>query len=328
MWTESFPLILFAAFVLDFFFKDPPNHFHPVVYMGHAVSILERRFRKISVPAVAQGGMLAVLLITAVWIICFIFLRLCYMAGPIWGNTASVITLYFTFSASGLEKAASDVKTELDSRSIVKARKKVQMIVGRRTDRLDESGISGAAVESVAENFVDGFVSPFFFAVLGGPPLAIAYKMVNTLDSMIGYRNETYIEFGKVAARIDDAANFIPARISVGFIALASTLLSGAKGGRRSVRTALTQGRFQKSPNAGYPEAAFAGALKIRLSGPAEYHGTFVKKPYIGADFPPPGPGDVKRACDLMMLSSFLSVIFFLFFLVVFDITVMSFWTQ
>ena len=311
--SESAPFILLSAFVLDFFLKDPPNRFHPVVYMGKAVSILEKRFRKLSLPAVFQGGLLAIFLISATWLVFYTFLRLCYTAGPLWGNTASVIILYFTFSASGLKKAAADVKKALDSRDIKKGRQKVSMIVGRRTDRLDESGICGAAVESVAENFVDGFLSPLFFAALGGPPLAMAYKMVNTLDSMIGYRNDTYLRFGKAAARIDDAANFIPARGSVVCIALASTMLSGIKAGSRSVQTAVTQGRLQKSPNAGYPEASFAGALKIRLSGPAEYHGTLVEKPYIGASFPPPGPGDVKRACDLMMLSSFLSVVFFSF---------------
>lgn len=314
--SESAPFILLSAFVLDFFLKDPPNRFHPVVYMGKAVSILEKRFRKLSLPAVFQGGLLAIFLISATWFVFYTLFYLSYKAGPIWGDAASVIILYFTFSAAGLKKAAADVKKALDCGDIKKGRQKVSMIVGRQTDRLDRSGICGAAVESVAENFVDGFVSPLFFAALGGPALAMAYKMVNTLDSMIGYRNDTYLRFGKVAARIDDAANFIPARISVGFIALSSALLSGLKAGSRSVQTAVTQGRLQKSPNAGYPEAAFAGALEIRLSGPAEYHGTLVEKPYIGASFPPPGPMSVQRACDLMMLSSLLSVVFFSFLFV------------
>ncbi|MCF8045435.1 MAG: adenosylcobinamide-phosphate synthase CbiB [Desulfarculaceae bacterium] len=312
--SDLFPFILFSAFVLDFFFKDPPNRFHPVVYMGYAVSILEKRFRKLFLPEGLQGVILAVLLIVGVWLLFYVLLRVCYEVGPIWGNTASVITLYFAFSAAGLKKAAADVRYALETGDIGKGRKMVQRIVGRQTEQLDKSGIAGAAVESVAENFVDGFLSPLFFAALGGPALAMAYKMVNTLDSMIGYRNDTYIRFGKAAARIDDAANFIPARISVVVIALASTLLSGAKAGLRSVQTAVTQGRLQKSPNAGYPEAAFAGALEIRLAGPAEYHGILVEKPYIGVDFPPPGPGDVKRACDLMMLSSFVSALFFSFF--------------
>lgn len=311
--TDLSPFLPFSAFVLDFFLKDPPNRFHPVVYMGHAVSILEKRFRKLSVPVQLQGGILAVLLIGGTWLLFYILLRVCYTFGPVWGNAASVVILYFTFSAAGLKKAAADVRYALERGDIEKGRKMLQMIVGRQTERLDESGIFGAAVESVAENFVDGFLSPLFFAVLGGPPLAMAYKMVNTLDSMIGYRNETYLHFGKAAARIDDAANFLPARISVVFIALAAILLSGVKTGFRSVQTAVIQGRLQKSPNAGYPEAAFAGALEIRLSGPAEYHGTLVEKPYIGADFSPPGPGDLKRACDLMMLSSFVSVLFFSF---------------
>lgn len=313
MTNDISSLVLFSAFVLDFFLKDPPDRFHPVVYMGHAVSILEKRLRRLSLPEGVQGGILAISLIAATWILVFIFIRLCHAAGPVWGNTASILTLYFTFSAAGLEKAAADVRHALEKGDIEKGRKRVQMIVGRKTESLDESGISGAAVESVGENFVDGFLSPLLFAVLGGPPLAMAYKMVNTLDSMIGYRNDTYIRFGKAAARIDDAANFIPARISVLFIALAAVLLSGAKAGFCSITTAATQGSLQKSPNAGYPEAAFAGALKIRLAGPAEYHGILVQKPYIGSGFPLPVLRDVKRACDLLMLSSLLSVLFFSF---------------
>lgn len=306
--------ILFFAFALDFFLKDPPNFFHPVVYMGKAVSFFEFRFRRLPIRKTFQGGLLAVLLISLTWGIFYGVIGLFYTLGTAWGNTASVITLYFSFSAAGLEQAACNVKTALDKGDIETGRKKVQMIVGRRTDRLDETGVSRAAVESAAENFVDGFLSPLFYAVIGGPPLAMAYKMINTLDSMIGYRNETYMEFGKPAARIDDAANYIPARISVVIIAFASALLSGLNSGVKAAGTAFSQGRRHKSPNAGYPEAAFAGALEVRLSGPAEYHGELVEKPYIGEAFALPGPGDIKRACDLLMLSSFLSIVFSLLF--------------
>ncbi len=191
---------------------------------------------------------------------------------------------------------------------IKKARKKVSMIVGRQTQKLDEAAITRATVETVAENFVDGFLSPLFFAMVGGAPLALAYKMVNTLDSMVGYKNETYIFFGRASARIDDAANFIPARISVLIISLSAFIFS-IKKSILAFKTGFHQGSLHKSPNAGYPEAAFSGALKIRLGGPSFYHGAIVEKPFIGKSFKDPGKEKIKQACDLMMFSSFLATL-------------------
>jgi adenosylcobinamide-phosphate synthase len=182
------------------------------------------------------------------------------------------------------------------------------MIVGRQTDTLDERGVTRACVETVAENFVDGFLSPLFFAVIGGVPLAIAYKMVNTLDSMVGYKNETYFYFGRASARTDDVANFIPARLSVLIISLGAALFSFNQG-ILAFKTGFSQGDLHKSPNAGYPEAAFSGALWVRLGGPSTYHGTRVEKPIIGRSFNDPEKGKIKQACDLMMLASFLATL-------------------
>jgi adenosylcobinamide-phosphate synthase len=178
------------------------------------------------------------------------------------------------------------------------------MIVGRETQTLSAQAVTRAAIETVAENLVDGVVSPLFFAALGGAPLAMAYKMVNTLDSMVGYKNDTYRQFGKAAARIDDAANFIPARLAVPVIALAAQLLAG-KGGR-AFGTAWQEGGHHVSPNAGYAEAAFAGTLGVKLIGPAVYHGQRVEKPYIGKAFGDTRPSDIGRACDLMLLAALL----------------------
>ena len=206
-----------------------------------------------------------------------------------------------------------DVQTALEINGIKAGRDKIAMIVGRDVNNLDQTGVVKAGIETVAENFVDGFLSPLFFALIGGIPCAVAYKMINTLDSMVGYKNDKYIEFGRASARIDDVANFIPARVSVIIIAGATFLLPD-KRGLSSLITGFSEGRFHKSPNAGFPEAAFAGALKVKLGGPNYYHGKLVEKPYIGNDFQDPGLGQIKQACELMLFASFLSTIISCFF--------------
>ena len=162
--------------------------------------------------------------------------------------------------------------------------------------------ISRATVETVGENLVDGVISPLFYAAIGGAPLAMAYKMINTLDSMIGYKNDKYRDFGKLAARIDDVANFIPARLSIPVISLAAQIID--RKGVRTFQTALSEGANHTSPNAGYSEAAFAGALGIRLGGPNYYHGRIVSKPFLGIPFTQINSNHNKKACDLMLLST------------------------
>ena len=166
-------------------------------------------------------------------------------------------------------------------------------------------GVSSLAAYAFSRMRFVGKQALFFF-LLGGVPLAAAYKMVNTLDSMVGYKNERYYHFGKVSARLDDGFNFVPARVSVPLIALAAQILSGS--GIRSLKTAWSEGGNHTSPNAGRPEAAFAGALQVKLNGPNTYGGILVKKPYIGVRFGAVRIDDIKKACDLMMLCSLFSV--------------------
>jgi adenosylcobinamide-phosphate synthase len=191
--------------------------------------------------------------------------------------------------------------------NVVEGRKKVAMVVGRDVAQYNEEGISRAVVETVAENLVDGVISPLFFAVIGGAPLALMYKMVNTLDSMVGYKNDKYMDFGNASARLDDVLNYIPARLSIPIIALATHILSGK--GQRCLKTAVLEGANHSSPNAGYPEAAFAGALAVKLNGPNYYNDKLVEKPYIGARFGKTSITDIKKACDIMMLSSFFGLV-------------------
>jgi adenosylcobinamide-phosphate synthase len=215
---------------------------------------------------------------------------------------AEILIIYYCISIRSLENSAMAVFRALTQTRLDDARTKVSLIVGRDVENLNPDEISRATVETVGENLVDGVISPLFYAVIGGAPLAMAYKMINTLDSMIGYKNDKYRDFGKVAARIDDIANFIPARFSVPVISLAAQIIDGK--GARTFQTALTEGANHTSPNAGYSEAAFAGALGVRLGGPNYYHGRLVSKAYLGIPFNQINRNHIKKACDLMMLSA------------------------
>ncbi len=311
MFNDSIIYTLLAAYTLDIIFGDPRWLPHPVVWMGNAISIFELHFRRLIKSQFIAGSLFALFLIFSSWIIAFTVIKLSYLIHQFAGFAVEVVLMFFCLSARTLERAASEVEaafkiTETNNR-LESARLKVSMIVGREVKYLDETGVVKATVETVAENFVDGFLSPLFFALVGGVPAAIAYKMINTLDSMVGYKNDRYILFGKASARIDDLANFIPARISVVVISVAASILSVSRG-VVAFKTAIKEGREHKSPNSGYPEAAFAGALKVKLGGSNYYHGALVEKPYIGKNFGEPGIEKIKMACDLMLLSSLISI--------------------
>lgn len=296
---------LFGAFVLDLLIGDPLWLFHPVRWMGMAISGLEPGFRRLQISLVISGALFAGSLILGTWGITFIIVYLAGVAHPVCRQLLEIILVYYCISPSSLRKAAMDVDDALISSGLIQARKKVSFIVGRETQQLSEHGVIRAAVETVAENLVDGVISPLFYAAIGGAPLAMAYRMVNTLDSMVGYRNDRYLQFGKISARMDDIANYIPARLSIPIIAIAAQLLSG--NGKCAFQTAVHEGSHHASPNSGYSEAAFAGALSVKLNGPNTYHGRVVNKPYIGIAFGNVARSDIRKACDLMFLCSFLT---------------------
>ncbi len=298
--------LLPLAFTLDAILGDPRFLPHPIRWMGSAIIFLEPRFRKLPISLLLSGALFSIGLIAAAWTATAILAWAAGAIHPVLGASLEIILVYYCISARSLEDAAMDVHKSLAAGRLTEARQKVGMIVGRDTDELSGKGVTKAAVETVAENLVDGVVSPLFFAAIGGAPLAMAYKMVNTLDSMIGYKDDRYLLFGRFAARMDDVANFIPARLSVPIISLAAHILCG--NGRRAFETARVEGGNHTSPNAGRSEAAFAGALGVKLIGPALYRGRRVDKPYIGAQFEEVREGDVKKACDLMLLSSLLWV--------------------
>ncbi len=298
-------LVLPAAVSLDLLLGDPQGWPHPVRWMGRAIEWMEPVCRKRWRDEYFAGTVFAVGLILAAWLTAVAVVRILTGLHPLLGSLAEMVMIYYSLSVRSLGDAALEIHGLLKRGEIDTARTKLSFIVGRDVARYQEQDISRATVETVAENFVDGVLSPLFFVAIGGAPLGMAYKMVNTLDSMVGYKNERYLRFGRSAARIDDAANFIPARLAVIAICMAAASLKPSRG-RRAFRTALLEGGHHSSPNAGLPEAAFAGALGLRLGGPNYYHGRLVKKPYIGYRFGPSRPSHIIDACQLMLTAALL----------------------
>jgi adenosylcobinamide-phosphate synthase len=291
-----------AAFLLDLVLGDPESLPHPIRWMGKAIASLEHTFRNIPIKLIFSGTLFAVSLIAGTWCLTALLLLAAKLIHPIVCDILEIVLIYYAISTRSLEDAALEVYRALKQNRLQEAKASLGMIVGRDVAELKEEGIARATVETVGENLVDGVVSPLLYAAIGGAPLAMAYKMVNTLDSMIGYKNDTYRHFGKIAARIDDVANFIPARLVVAVIAIAAQILTHR--GLPTWKTAVAEGANHSSPNAGYSEAAFAGALSVQLGGPNLYGGHLVSKPYIGLRFGQTKPIHIKRACDLMVLSA------------------------
>ncbi len=318
-WFPS-PWALLLAFALDLILGDPSGLPHPIRWMGRAIEVLEPGFRRISSNQILAGACFTGVLVSGTFVLSRLVLYLALLVHPWLHFGLEALCLYYCLSLRSLAAAAKDVGRSLHTEGLESARGRLQMIVGREVATLSESGVVRGAVETVAENFVDGVLSPLFYAVLGGAPLALAFKMINTLDSMIGYKNAIYRDFGRAAARLDDAANWIPARLSVIIISLAAWLMMGRF--RSSLQTALREGRQHASPNAGYSEAAFAGALQVKLGGPNHYHGQLVDKPFIGRGFPPPGPEAIHQACRLLYLVSAIALVLACIVLLVFDLPV------
>jgi adenosylcobinamide-phosphate synthase len=294
--------ILIAAFILDLLVGDPEKIPHPIRWMGKSIIRLEPLFRILPVHPFISGTLFSVVLIFGVWGVTALIIKLGNNLHHYIGTLLETIIIFYSISIRSLEREAIRVLEMLKKNSLENARKQVSRIVGRDVEHLDSTGIAQAAVESVAESLVDGVISPIFFAWIGGAPMAMAYKMINTLDSMIGHKDDIYIHFGKTAARIDDAANFIPARASIPVISLCAHLLAGR--GSEAFLTGIREGRSHLSPNSGFPEAAFSGALGVRLGGPSFYAGERIDKPFIGKRFGHVESNHIQKACDLMLLSS------------------------
>lgn len=295
-----------AAFALDIVVGDPRGMPHPIRWMGRGIEILEPVFRRTVKNEYLSGTLFALSLIIGCWAVTEWVVSGASHIHPAVGVGLEVLFIFFSLSARSLSDAGTEIYSLLRDGRVDTARSKLSMVVGRDVTGYGGDDISRAAVETVAENFVDGVLSPLFFAAIGGAPLAMAYKMVNTLDSMVGYNNLRYRQFGRAAAWIDDLANLIPARLSVIIISVAAQLLAADRG-RTALITAMKEGSHHKSPNAGYPEAAFAGALAVKLNGPNYYGGVLVEKPYIGIDFGAAKVHHIQKSCELMLFAAIIS---------------------
>lgn len=298
-----------VAFALDMFIGDPGWFPHPVKGMGKFIRILERLLYKPYFNLRAGGIILALLVVGVSWLGGFFALYLATRAGKWLEFILGTFIIFTTLSVNGLAREAKDVYLALDNCDTNLARKRLARIVGRDTENLSEPDMVRATVESVAESSVDGIVSPLFYAFLGGAPLALAYKAVNTLDSMLGYKNEKYLCFGWFSAKLDDLANFISARAGALLIPLAAFL--GGRKSKPAFKIMLRDGRNSPSPNAGISEAGFAGALGIRLGGTNFYQGEKEERPFIGDISKELTKEDILSAIRLMQVLSFISLLIF-----------------
>ncbi len=291
--------IIAAAVGLDLIFGDNENLPHPVKILGTIISKGESLCRSLPISAMLQGSLLAISVTALSFIVTDITISLLLKTGAIAAWLFSVMTIYFSISLKCLSDEALAVKNALEQQGIEAARKQIARLVGRDTANLDEAGIAMATIETVAENLVDGVTAPLFYAAIGGPPLCAAYRTVNTLDAMIGYKNAKYADFGKFAARMDDIANWIPARLSVVAVCAASRITGiGTRGDiRRVVRRDC---RCHSSPNSGFTESAFAAALGVRIGGPATYKGKTTEYPWINHECRRPVASDIARAVRLL----------------------------
>ena len=301
---------ILIALLLDLALGDPRWLPHPVRLIGRLIAALEGPARRVIPDARLAGSVTALAVILAAALITGAMIGIAGWIHPLLEDAVSIILLYTTLAARDLADHSIGVYRALERFDLTEARRLVSWLVGRDTERLTEAEVVRAAVESVAENTVDGIIAPLFFAAIGGPAVAMAYKAVSTLDSMIGYRSERYVDFGRTAAKIDDGANYIPARLAAPIITAAAALT----GGRATAawRIARRDGRKHLSPNAGIAEAAFAGALGIRLGGVIERRGRPVNLPEIGDTIMPLAHGQILAANRMMYAATGIAAAVFL----------------
>ncbi|WP_291321870.1 adenosylcobinamide-phosphate synthase CbiB [Desulfonatronospira sp.] len=312
-------IILVLAFGLDLILGDPVYRLHPVRLMGAAVTRMERMLFGLGLNGVCGGAVLVVSLLLVINVLVVGVVRLCAMI-PFMDLITMVFLVYSCMGLKDLAKHTQPIARTLEKGDISRARALLQMIVGRDTNLLDRSGVARAAVESVAENFVDGYLALVFWFTAGcilgllsgvdpsvsGVVMAVSYRMVNTLDAMVGYRSIRYVHFGRFTAGLDDALNHVPARMSIFVISLGA--LACGYDWRNALVTGLRDRRKHASPNAGHSEAAMAGALQIRLGGPVQYAFALVEKPWMGDGGQAPGPGHIRAALKIIHCASWIGL--------------------
>ena len=299
-----------AAFLVDILIGDPEYKFHPVRIMGKGIYYFEKHFRFLSRDQKLNGTIfcLFITLLFASVVFLIIFILSLFQDSLIIRIIKEVFIIYVIYSSialGDLDKKAKEIYRLLKKGELRNARKKTGFIVGRDTKVLDEKEIIRATVETVAENITDGIISPLFYLFIGGAPLMIFYKAASTLDSMVGYKNERYINFGFFSAKLDDILNYIPARIT-GLILIPLSFLMLLKNGLKSFKIALRDGRKNPSPNSGFPEAGIAGGFGIQLGGANYYQSKLSLKPLIGDKLNDLNIIHIKEAVTISYLASIL----------------------
>ena len=310
-----------AGFVLDLLIGDPHFIPHPVRLIGSLISFCDKRLncdagyniseKKLNLTKYKRGMLLAFTVIFATFAMSVIIIVAAYSINLYAGVIAEAVMTWQILATKCLRVEGMRVYDALRTDGIDAGRRAVSMIVGRDTSVLDAAGVTRAAVETIAENTSDGVIAPMLYTAIGGPVLGFVYKAVNTMDSMLGYKNDKYMYFGRFAAKLDDVVNFIPARISA-YLMIAAAFIGGRQFDGKNAYRIFKRDRFNHaSPNSAQTEAAMAGALDVQLAGNAYYFGKLYEKPTIGDPIRPVEPEDIKRANRLMYAASILGVVVF-----------------
>jgi adenosylcobinamide-phosphate synthase len=300
-------LLLTTAYLLDWVLGDPPWFPHPVRLLGLLIGFLEkvaRHYFKSQAGLQFAGLLMVIIAAGGTAVLVFFLVEAAYRLHILAGLFAELYFYYAMLAGGDLRHHILRVKTALDDKDLEKARYATSMLVSRDTKNLEEPGLSRAAIESLFENSADGLIAPLFFAALGGPVGIVLYKAVNTLDSMIGYKNEKYLHLGRFAARLDDFLNYFPARFTA-IVILAAGL--GEKSLCPALKVLKSDRRKHESPNSAWPEAAAAGVLGITLSGNDYYGGKLIKRPAINASGREAAAGDIGRGLSLYYRTSVLA---------------------
>lgn len=305
-----------AGFVLDLLIGDPHFIPHPVRLIGSLISFLDKRLNseagynssenEANLTKYKRGVLLAFTVIFATFAVSVIILVAAYSINLYAGVIVEAVMTWQILATKCLRVESMRVYDALRTDGVEAGRRAVSMIVGRDTSVLDEAGVTRAAVETIAENTSDGVIAPMLYTAIGGPVLGFVYKAVNTMDSMLGYKNDKYMYFGRFAARLDDVVNFIPARISA-YLMIAAAFIGGRQFDGKNAYRIFKRDRFNHaSPNSAHTESVCAGALRVQLAGDAVYFGKLVKKKYIGDGLREIEYEDIKRANRLMYITAFL----------------------
>ena len=297
---------IWIAYVLDLIFGDPQNVVHPVQVIGKIISAGEKVLLRKKYKFLA-GAVLNIFTVSITYTLMYLISKSVKIS--VFFMIIEIYLMYTIFSINSLAREGNRVYRILKEGDIEKARKDLSYLVSRDTEMMDEKMIIRSTMETISENTVDGIVAPMFYMFLGGMPLAMTYKAINTLDSMVGYKNEKYMDFGKFSAKVDDAVNFIPARITGILIVLASMILGYDY--KNSLKIFLRDRKNHSSPNSAHSEASVAGALGVQFGGKVSYFGKEIDKPTIGDKTKEFELEDIRKNIRIMYVTSFLSLVIF-----------------